>query len=82
MGIFGELKFDYSKNMNDDGASISVKDNNVFSEYHIKNINTVDEIVDAFYHLLLDIIGVDFFNRASYLYMNYEIERAKHDLKI
>ena len=82
IGIFGELKFDYSKNMNDDGASISVKDNNVFSEYHIKNINTVDEIVDAFYHLLLDIIGVDFFNRASYLYMNYEIERAKHDLKI
>ncbi len=82
MGIFGELKFDYSKNKNDEGASISVKDNNVFSavnQYHIKNINSINEIVDAFYHLLLDIIGVDIFNRASYLYMNYEIARAKHD---
>ena len=82
MGIFGELKFDYSKNKNDEGASIRVKDNNVFSavnQYHIKNINSINEIVDAFYHLLLDIIGVDIFNRASYLYMNYEIARAKHD---
>lgn len=74
MGLFGELKFDYLKNGNDEGVNISVKDNSFFCEgYHIKNINSIDEIVDAFYHLLLDIIGVDIFNRTSYLYSNYDI---------
>ena len=77
MGIFEELKYSYSNNINDNGATLSVKDENVsaIDEYHIKDINSIDEIVDAIYYLLLDINGVDIFNRTSYWYMRYEISR-------
>ena len=81
MGIFGELDYSFSKKQNDSGAKISVNDNDVFSainEYHIIDVNSIEEIVDAIYYLLLDINGVDIFSRTSYLYMRYENDKYNH----
>ncbi len=79
LNLFGNLKYHFNTMGN--RARIRIEDENVFSainEYNINDVDSLDEVVDAFYYLLLDINGIDVFNRTSYLYMNYEINRYNY----